>query len=144
MSVSLTLPTGKTNKVRTAELGCVLPLPLTGKSPGWMGTPLGSAGGPGLVSALLQSHGGAVTPAQPPGQENCFLCAQEAPHDGAAVLIPSAMWLCSPLLPAFQVPDLYVAAMAGALQEGLLQLVLVLTVLWYSLLANWYCPDHAV
>lgn len=48
------------------------------------------------------------------------------------------------LLPAFQVPDLCLAALAGALQEGLLQLVLVLTVLRYSLLANWYCPHHAV
>lgn len=44
------------------------------------------------------------------------------------------------LLPAFQVPHLYMAAMAGALQEGFVQLVLVLM----APPANWYCPDHAV
>lgn len=44
------------------------------------------------------------------------------------------------LLPAFQLPDLYMAAMAGALQGGIVQLVLVLM----APPANWCCPDHAV
>lgn len=89
MSVSLTLPTGKTESGLQSWVMCCL-FPSQGSLLG------GSAGGPGLVCSLLQSHRGAVTPAQPPGHENCFLCAQEAPCDGAAVLIASATWLCLP------------------------------------------------
>lgn len=95
VSVSLTLCTGKTESGLQSWVVCCL-FPSLGSPLARWALPWGSAGGPGLVSALLQSHGGAVTLAQPPGQENCFLCAQEAPHDGAAELIPSAMWLCSP------------------------------------------------
>lgn len=61
----------------------------------------GSVGGPGLISAPLQSCREAVTPAQPSCHESCFSCAQETPRAGAAVLIPFVMWLSSPPPPHF-------------------------------------------
>lgn len=94
VSVSLTLPTGKTQDCRAGS--CAAPSPHT-EVP-WLD---GSTGGPGLISALLQSCRGAVTPAQPSHHESCFSRAQEAPSDGAAVLLPSVLWLCSPPPPCF-------------------------------------------
>lgn len=84
--VSLTLPTGKTQSQNCRAGSCAASSPH--REVPWLD---GSAGGPGMVSALLQSCRGAVTPAQPSSHESCFPRAQEAPHDGAVVVIPSVL-----------------------------------------------------
>lgn len=83
---SLTLPTGKTQRQGCRAGSCAASSPH--REVPWLE---GSAGGPGLVSAFLQSCRGAVTPAQPSCHGSCFPRAQEPPHDGAAVLIPSVI-----------------------------------------------------